>query len=277
MLASTPMVYDGYFFHSYLVQNGDIHKEHFSKSSSRSLLYSWDDDDDSTHEYVKINNFDHSETALYVVLIVVVCFIAICCRICQKSCKDEESNTYSDTVLHSPPRSSAIVAPPPTRYGYGGTSGYSGNTSGYSGGTSGYSGSTSGFSGGTSGFSGGTSGSSLAPPRTSRSIILPLEGDTFPAHLYGIDNPNYQQDNTISEQYHNYQPANTIAEEYSNYQPANTISEQYTNYQPANSILDQYYPPMSQNQTPMSDILDMPPSYDAVVKEEIKYPKPTKK
>lgn len=199
------------------MQNGDSHKEHFAKSSSRSLLYSWDDD--STHEYRNNYNNDQTERALYIIGCVVVFIIMLVCKCCIKyGCEDGEDNTHSDTVLHAPPRSSATVAPPPSRFGYSGTT--------------------------------NRSASSLAPPIATRSIILPVEGETFPAHLYGFDNPNYQAENTISEQYPNYQQQNTI--------------------------LEQYYS-INQNQTPLCNILDMPPSYDTVVKEDIKYPNTTRK
>lgn len=201
-----------FLFHSHLVQTGDSHKEHFSKSSSRSLLYSWDNDD-STHEYRNSYNTEQTERALYVIGSVLVFLILLACRCCIRyGCEDGESNTHSGTVLHSPPRSSATVAPPASRFGYSGTS-------------------------------------NLVPPRTTRSIILPVEGETFPAHLYGFDNPNYQAENSILEQFPNYQQDNTI--------------------------LEQYYSPINQNQTPLCNILDMPPSYDTVVKEDIKYPKST--
>ncbi|GIY41920.1 uncharacterized protein CDAR_318261 [Caerostris darwini] len=65
----------------------------------------------------------------------------------------EQPDEYSDAVVHAPPRRAQNYYPAPTPTN--------------------------------------PSSSTLSPPRTSSSIILPLEGEIFAVDRFGIDNPNF--------------------------------------------------------------------------------------
>ncbi|KAG8195650.1 hypothetical protein JTE90_004985 [Oedothorax gibbosus] len=200
-----------------IVQISDNREEVASHFSSRSLLDTWDDFD---KKYRNTYERSSTEKIFYFVGCLIVFFIALSCRLCIKyGCNDIENETQQGTtVLHAPPRTAGTVVPPPYNYGYSPSN--------------------------SSNMGMVNSGNTLAPPRNSRSIILPYEGEEFPSHLYGIDNPNYQ--------------------------PINVNPEQYSN------VIPMPVPPR-QNQTPLCDIMDMPPSYDTVAKEDFKFPKTTSK
>ncbi|XP_055930100.1 uncharacterized protein LOC129960606 isoform X2 [Argiope bruennichi] len=134
------------------------------------------------------------ELAVYIIAVVIITFISICCKYCiREGC--EPTDNYRDAVVHPPPRNPTVPIAP-------------------------------------------SSGRRLLnPPRSSGSIILPPEDGVFAVDLTGIENPNYNP----------------------------SIHLAVPSYHPSTAPQFSMNEPNNENPTP---ILDLPPSYESVVKTQ---------